>query len=62
MTLKCAQPHHRTEPADRTVRTFYEYDAVGNWVSKRTATTDRLEPTRDMIVLREIEYWSPKIK
>jgi hypothetical protein len=41
----------------RTLKTSFEYDSAGNWISKRTVITDGSETVTDRIVRRNIEYW-----
>ena len=38
-------------------KTSFEYDSVGNWVSRRLAVTGPREPSVETIVQRKIEYW-----
>lgn len=41
----------------QTRRTSYEYDSVGNWISRRSSVTGPRETTVETIVQRKIEYW-----
>ena len=40
-----------------TRKTSFEYDSVGNWISKRTSSTGPLGGKVEIIVQRKIEYW-----
>jgi len=40
----------------RTRKTSFEYDAIGNWISKRTTVTGA-GGTFETVVQRKIEYW-----
>ena len=46
-----------TRAEGQTVRTSFEYDSVGNWVSKRTVISGPRGTSVDIIVRRKIEYW-----
>ena len=41
----------------QTRKTSFEYDAVGNWVSRRLAVIGPRGPSVETIVQRKIEYW-----
>jgi hypothetical protein len=41
----------------QTRKTAFEYDSVGNWISKRTSVTGPVGGTVETIVQRKIEYW-----
>jgi hypothetical protein len=42
---------------EQSRRNTFEYDSVGNWVSKRTSITGPRRSTIETIVERKIEYW-----
>lgn len=41
----------------QTRKTSFEYDSVGNWISRRTAVIGPKGTTVETIVQRKIEYW-----
>lgn len=42
---------------DQTIKTTFEYDSAGNWISRRTTVSGRLRTSVETIVQRKIEYW-----